>query len=65
MLSSIAFCCLSTGEFHFPNKLAAKIAVENVDKYLMKSGIKRVIFNVFKDEDYHLYTKKFLGTGDF
>ena len=64
-LSSIAFCCISTGEFHFPNKLAAKIAVENVDKYLMKSGIKRVIFNVFKDEDYHLYTKKFLGTGDF
>ena len=45
--------------------LAAKIAVENVDKYLTKSGIKRVIFNVFKDEDYHLYTKKFLGTGDF
>lgn len=64
-LSSIAFCCISTGEFHFPNKLAAKIAVENVDKYLIKSGIKRVIFNVFKDEDYHLYTKKFLGTGDF
>ena len=64
-LSSIAFCCRATGEFHFPNKLAAKIAVENVDKYLMKSGIKQVIFNVFKDEDYHLYTKKFLGTGDF
>ena len=64
-LESIAFCCISTGEFHFPNKLAAKIAVENVDKYLTKSGIKRVIFNVFKDEDYHLYTKKFLGTGDF
>ncbi|MBM6827052.1 protein-ADP-ribose hydrolase [Mordavella massiliensis] len=64
-LESIAFCCISTGEFHFPNKLAAKIAVENVDKYLTKSGIKQVIFNVFKEEDYRLYTKKFLGTGDF
>lgn len=64
-LKSIAFCCISTGEFHFPNKLAAQIAVEIVDKYLVKSGIKQVIFNVFKDEDYHLYTKKFLGTGDF
>ena len=64
-LESIAFCCISTGEFHFPNKLAAKIAVENVDKYLTKLGIKQVIFNVFKEEDYRLYTKKFLGTGDF
>lgn len=64
-LESIAFCCISTGEFHFPHKLAAQIAVETVDKYLVKSGIKQVVFNVFKDEDYHLYKNLSLGTGDF
>lgn len=58
-LDSIAFCCISTGEFHFPNKLAAQIAVETVDKYLSGSGMKRVIFNVFKDEDLHIYQKLF------
>lgn len=58
-LSTIAFCCISTGEFHFPNKLAAKLAVETVDRYLSSSKLERVIFNVFKDEDYHIYKKLF------
>lgn len=58
-LKSIAFCCISTGEFHFPNKLAAQIAVDTVDRYLTSSQMERVIFNVFKDEDYHIYQKLF------
>lgn len=58
-LTSIAFCCISTGEFHFPNKLAAQIAVETVDRYLTKSRIERVIFNVFKEEDFNIYKKLF------
>lgn len=58
-LKSIAFCCISTGEFHFPNKLAAQIAVDTVDRYLTSSRIEQVIFNVFKDEDYHIYQKLF------
>lgn len=56
-LKSLAFCCISTGEFHFPNKLAAQIAVETVDRYLSSSKLERVIFNVFKDEDMNLYRK--------
>ena len=52
-------CCISTGEFHFPNKLAAEIAVKTVDKYLSSSKLERVIFNVFKEEDYNIYKKIF------
>lgn len=58
-LQTIAFCCISTGEFHFPNKLAAQLAVETVDRYLTASKLTKVIFNVFKDEDYHIYKKLF------
>ena len=58
-LKSIAFCCISTGEFHFPNKLAAQIAVETVDRYLSGSKLERVIFNVFKEEDEYIYRKLF------
>lgn len=55
-LKSIAFCCISTGEFHFPNALAARIAVKTVTDYLDRgSGIERVIFNVFKDVDREIY----------
>ncbi len=56
-LGSVAFCCISTGEFHFPNKLAAQIAVQTVDRYLSKSKLERVIFNVFKEEDLNIYRK--------
>ena len=56
-LRSVAFCCISTGVFHFPNKRAAEIAVETVEKWLSEHGgkIERVIFNVFKDEDKTYY----------
>ena len=57
-LKSIAFCCISTGEFHFPNERAAEIAIRTVKDYKKetKSGIK-VIFDVWKNEDYGIYTR--------
>ncbi len=36
-LKSIAFCCLSTGEFHFPNEAAAEIAIHTVKDYQKKN----------------------------
>lgn len=55
---SIAFCCISTGVFCFPNKKAAKIAVETVKEYRAKTGSKmEVVFNVFQDNDYKIYKK--------
>lgn len=56
-LESIAFCCISTGVFGFPQKEAANIAVETVKNVLSINGsITRVIFNVFLDSDLKLYT---------
>ena len=60
-IKSIAFCCISTGEFHFPNDKAAEIAVNTVSEYLKNSDIEKVIFNVFKDIDYEIY-RELLGT---
>lgn len=57
-LKSIAFCCISTGEFHFPNDKAAKLAISTVKNYKEEADSKiEVIFNVFKDEDYEIYRK--------
>jgi O-acetyl-ADP-ribose deacetylase (regulator of RNase III) len=56
-LKSVAFCCISTGVFHFPNKRAAEIAVQTVKGWLSEhpGTMERVIFNVFKDEDKAYY----------
>ena len=56
-IRSVAFCCISTGEFHFPNDEAAKIAVETVTSVLKEHGnaFDRIIFNVFKDLDKKYY----------
>ena len=55
-IRSIAFCCISTGEFHFPNQKAAEIAVQTVMEYRRKTGSRmEVIFNVFKDLDKEIY----------
>lgn len=56
-ISSVAFCCISTGEFHFPNREAAKIALESVTHFLAtsKTKLQRVIFNVFTDRDKEIY----------
>lgn len=57
-LESIAFCCISTGEFHFPNEKAAQIAVQTVMEFMKKeTSVKKVVFNVFKDEDREIYRK--------
>ena len=57
-LVSIAFCCISTGEFRFPNQLAAEIAVRTVKDYLTEHpdcSVKQLVFNVFKDIDWDIY----------
>ena len=63
-LESVAFCCISTGEFHFPNDLAAEIAVRTVKEFLKKqTSVKKVIFNVFKDLDKAIYEKLLRADG--
>ena len=55
-LQSVAFCCIFTGEFHFPNALAAQIAVQTVADFLQtNTSVRRVVFNVFKDQDRQIY----------
>lgn len=57
-LKSVAFCCISTGEFRFPNGMAAEIAVQTVTDFLKRdTSVQKVIFNVFKDLDNELYKK--------
>lgn len=61
-LKSIAFCCISTGEFHFPNDKAAEIAIQTVKDFKAQAHSEiEVIFNVFKDIDYKIY-RELLGT---
>ena len=61
-INSIAFCCISTGEFHFSNDRAAEIAIQTVTEFMaQKQSEMKVIFNVFKDLDYEIY-KKLLRT---
>lgn len=60
-VKSIAFCCISIGEFRFPNKRAAEIAVKTVKEYKRNTSSKmKVIFNVFKENDWHIY-RELLG----
>ncbi|MGN0172463.1 MAG: protein-ADP-ribose hydrolase [Acutalibacteraceae bacterium] len=60
-VKSIAFCCISTGEFHFPNRRAAEIAVKTVKNYIRQTHSEiEVIFNVFKDADNAIY-RELLG----
>ena len=59
-LESIAFCCISTGEFRFPNELAAEIAIKAVKDYLSAHpfvSLKHIVFNVFKDLDKEIYQR--------
>lgn len=59
-LESLAFCCISTGEFRFPNERAAHIAVQTVAEYRRQTGSTlKVIFNVFKEDDYAIYARLF------
>ena len=57
-VDSIAFCCISTGVFHFPNQRAAEIAVKTVKQYIKETNSRmKVIFNVFKDTDREIYER--------
>ena len=57
-LHSMAFCCISTGEFHCPNELAAQIAIQTVTDWQKQNANQmEVIFNVFKDSDYKIYER--------
>ena len=59
-IRSIAFCCISTGEFHFPNDEATEIAVTTISEFLEnhESDFERIIFNVFKEVDKEIYTNR-------
>lgn len=60
-LNGLAFCCISTGEFHFPNDEAARIAIRTVRDYRLETGSPiQVVFNVFKDLDLQIY-RQLLG----
>jgi O-acetyl-ADP-ribose deacetylase (regulator of RNase III) len=61
-LKSVAFCCISTGVFHFPNRKASEIAVSTVKDWISAhpETMERIIFNVFKDED-RIYYEELLS----
>ena len=56
-IKTIAFPCISTGEFRFPKELASKIAIDAVKEYLDTNEcyFEKIIFNVFSEEDYKIY----------
>ena len=54
-IESLAFCCISTGEFHFPNQRAAELAVKTVQDFMIEHPQIKIVFNVFKDEDLTIY----------
>ncbi|RNC63342.1 protein-ADP-ribose hydrolase [Proteiniphilum sp. X52] len=59
-LQSIAFCCISTGVFNFPNQRAAEIAITTVKQWIAAhkaSSITQIVFNVFLDKDYDIYRR--------
>jgi O-acetyl-ADP-ribose deacetylase (regulator of RNase III) len=60
-IKSVAFCCISTGEFRFPKILAAEIAVQTVCAWMNRSDgrMEKVVFNVFTQEDYEIYAGLF------
>ena len=55
-VQSIAFCCISTGVFHFPPRRAAQIAVQTVKEWMQADQrVQKVIFNVFSQQDEEIY----------
>lgn len=62
-LESVAFCCISTGVFHFPNEKAAEIAIASTTDFLKQNDttVKKVVFNVFKENDKEIY-ERLLGS---
>ena len=63
-LRSVAFCCISTGEFHFPGELAAQIAIRTVCGHeAVRQRQIRVVFNVFKEQDESIYRRLLCPAG--
>lgn len=61
-VESLAFCCISTGEFHFPNERAAELAIRTVEDYLAGEGKgMKIIFDVFLEQDYDIYNELLAG----
>lgn len=58
-IRTIAFPCISTGEFNFPKQLASEIAIKSVKEFLNKNKdcFDKIVFNVFTNEDYEIYTQ--------
>lgn len=57
-LESVVFCCISTGEFHFPNERSAAIAIHTVEEFTAeRTSVRKVVFSVFKDTDYEIYER--------
>ncbi len=57
-IGSIAFCCISTGEFHFPNEEAARVAIDTVSGFMKNDNhFMKIVFNVFKEQDEHIYRR--------
>ena len=55
-LQTVAFPNISTGIYHFPKQLAAKIAISEVSDFITKSLIlQKVIFVCFDEENFQLY----------
>lgn len=54
-VKSLAFCCISTGEFHFPAEEAARIAVDTVREAAGRGAVEKVVFNVFSERDEAVY----------
>ena len=59
-IQSVAFCCISTGVFGFPQERAAEIAIKTVREHLKIYDNIQIIFNVFKEDDYEIY-RRLLG----
>ena len=58
-LTSLVFCCLSTGVFGYPIEEATSIAIREVKAYLseINKNLRRVVFNVFREQDYDVYQR--------
>jgi O-acetyl-ADP-ribose deacetylase (regulator of RNase III) len=57
-IKTLAFCCISTGVFNFPNDEASNIAIKTVINFLKNNKDMKVIFCVYKEIDEILYNKK-------
>lgn len=58
MVNTIAFPCISTGLYNFPNDIASSIAYKTAFNYLKYHPDLNVIFSTYDMKDYLLYKKE-------